>query len=223
MIDAEYLKSHYGRLADHELLRLSRGDLVPEARVLLLAEMDARGIAAAASEGPGDDGGAVGSNGRVTAPYSPPSSRLADPQDHVEITFAYLVELFRGMVVVATIIGAFLYWWHLLPLPMSEDMRMFKAQSGAGALAPVLSQIMSLAVQPLWLLSAVGLWCFRWWGRALFLGLYGVGAVLNLVGGATVSLPWENVLITVVMLLDGAILALAFLPPLARRFSDNGA
>jgi len=43
MIDQEYIKSHYAQLNDDELVRLSKTDLVPEARAILDKELQSRG------------------------------------------------------------------------------------------------------------------------------------------------------------------------------------
>lgn len=44
MSDPDYLKHHYSNLVDEELLRLARGELLPEARALLETETRSRGL-----------------------------------------------------------------------------------------------------------------------------------------------------------------------------------
>jgi hypothetical protein len=112
-----------------------------------------------------------------------------------------------------------LSWWPLLGLPLPQDLATFRGQDGAGALAPVVTWIAFYIAQPLWILSAIGLCALRWWGRLLFIATYAMTMLASLVGGMNVLFPWESFLGTLAGLLDGAVLTLAFLPPLSRHFA----
>jgi len=223
MIDADYLRMHYSRLDDEELRRLYRGELVPEARSVLQAEISARGISAAtvvikdASE-PVQPSDASDTNN----PYSPPGAVVADPESQAAvIKVSGLIRLFQWLVVTSTLLGLLLFGWPFLPIPLTEELATLRSQAGAGAIAFAVNSSILLLLQPLWILSAVGLCFFKWWARPIFAGTYGLLLIGNLLGGVAIWLPWETVLITVTTLLDGAVLALAFLPPLSEYFARD--
>jgi hypothetical protein len=134
-----------------------------------------------------------------------------------------LLRLFQAMVVASALIGVLLVVWPFLPIPIAERMTAFRAQLSAGALAPAASNIAFLIAQPLYILSAIGLYFLRWWGRLVFVGTYILTLLATLAGGMWVQLPWESFLATVVTLMDGAVLVLAFLPPLSVHFARERA
>jgi hypothetical protein len=216
MVDSEYLRRHYDGLDDEELQRLFRGDLVPEARAILEAEMSARGILPVARA-------ATTASGAVNV-YSPPKALLHDPDAPATITVSRLVRLFQMMVVVSTLTGLFVFGWPFLPLQIAQELLVFREQAGAGAISPALSGFVFLVLQPLWILSALGLCFFKRWARPLFIGTYLLSAIASLIGGLVIWLPWEAVLVTFATLIDGAVFVLAYLPPLSTYFAhDRGA
>jgi hypothetical protein len=221
MVDPDYLRNHYRMLDDQELLRLARGELVPEARQILDAEITARGMSPAARSP--DSLPRASARASNPDPYSPPKALLVDPNAIATISVAGLVRLFQAMVVTSTVIGLFLFAWPYLPLPIADELMALRAEAGAGALAFGLSGWISLLLQPFWILSALGLFFFKSWARPVFVGTYALSTVASLLGGMAIWLPWETVLIIVATLLDGAILVLAFLPPLATYFVRDNA
>jgi len=222
MIDADYLRHHYGQLTDDELRRIGQSDLVPAARTILLAEFNSRGIAFGELESDSKAVAAVDVEDPI-GPYSPPQSIVKDLSDKVNLEIPRLVELFRAMVIISVIVGQFLAWSTLLPLPVTAEMALFKGQSGMGAISPTFGLISFFVVQVLLVFSAIGLWLFTAWARPLFVVAYVVFILGSLASGATVLLPWEAALSTIITLFDGAVLALAFLPPLSKRFDGEGA
>lgn len=151
-------------------------------------------------------------------PYLPPSAPIADPGAEAAMSARGLVRMFRGMVVVSTAIGAFLWIWPYLPLPISAQTMAIRDADGVGALLPWASYWVLTALQPIWVVAGIGLYFFLGWGRLLLAAAYAVGIVAYLAGGMIIWLPWEGALVALATLLDGAILTLAFLPPLAKRF-----
>ena len=223
-VDADHLRRHYGSLEDEELLRLWRGELIPEARSILEAEMSRRGVSVdlvAVAPVPIQSRDSSGASN----PYRPPGTLVADPGGLAAVvTVRGLIRLFQTMVIVSTVIGFFLFASPFLPLPISEQMAALRGYSGAGAIAfPITSFVVLLIAQPLWLLSAIGLCFLKWWARPLFVGTYALTIVGSLFGGIAVSLPWEASLATITTLIDGAVLVLAFVPPLSEYFTrDRG-
>ena len=210
MVNVEYLRARYDALTDAELERLAGSELVPEARTVLEAEMKARGLALPPLN-----------TDPVNNPYAAPRSAVTDFNAWATLTVSGLVRLFQVMVIASALIGMFIFFWPFLPIPTAEDVTGLRQAAGAAAWSPELRYVIAWAMPLLWLLSAFGLCFFKWWARALFAGTYVLSAMLHLMGGLVVWLPWEAVLITITTLLDGAVLALAYLPPLATHFERD--
>ena len=196
-------------------------DLVPEARRLLEAEMNMRGILPASQRGGDAGSAAVDSVSTTTNPYAPPTAVVFDRNAPATLAVSGLIRLFQIMVIMATLIGIFLFVSPFLPLPIGEQTNEIRGAAGAEAISFDGSRIISLLLQPLWILSAVGLCFLKWWGRRAFVATYVLSAIQYLIGGVVVWLPWEAVLIAIATLLDGAVLALAFLPPLSTYFAHD--
>ena len=209
MVDVDYLRAHYETLNDQELERLAGMELVPEARTLLDTEMRSRGLALISP--------------RVGNPYAAPTSAVMDADAWATLKVSGLIRLFQAMAVSATAIGLFMFAWPYLPIPVAQGLVDLREEAGAGAVSAELSYLIFMALQPLWILSAFGLCFFKWWARPVFVGTYVLGIVGNLLGGLIIWLPWEAVLITLATLLDGGVLALAFLPPLSAYFERDRA
>src|SRR5687768_13100713 len=170
MADPQRLRKLYESLSDDELVRISRSELVLEARDLLNAEMTERGLAPAARN-----------------PYLPPAAPIADPAAEATISERGLARLFQGMVVVSTAIGLFLWLWSYLPLPISEQAMAIRDADGIGALLPWASYWVLTALQPIWVVAGIGLYFFLWWGRLLLAAAYAVGIVAYLAGGMKIG------------------------------------
>jgi hypothetical protein len=198
-------------LNDEELERLAKTQLLPEARQVLAAEMIARGLA--------PDGPEPATP--TTNPYATPNSTVSDPNAWATLKVTGIIRLFQVMVCASTVIFLFIAFWAFLPIPMAEKVAGLRNAAAADALAPGIVDFLSWALQPLWILSAVGLCFFKWWARPLFAGIYVLGSIGTLLGGLVLWLSWEAVLVTVAILLDGAVLALAFLPPLSAYFERD--
>lgn len=217
MVNVDYLRAHYETLDDQELERLARTELVPQARTLLEAEMRSRGLASISS------GGAAPLGPGLRNPYAAPTSALMDANAWATLRVSGLIRLFQAMVVSATAIGLFIFAWPFLPIPVAEGLMAFRDEAGAGAVSAALSYLIFMVLQPLWILAAFGLCFFKWWARPVFVGTYLLAIIANLLGGLVIWLPWESVLITLATLLDGGVLALAFLPPLSAYFERDRA
>jgi len=111
-----------------------------------------------------------------------------------------------------------------LPMPISGDVMTLRTEATwADAISPMGSYVIFMALQPVWIIVAIGLCFFKWWARPLLVAAYLLGAVGNLLGGLSLWMPWETILFTASTLLDGAVLALAFLPPLSTYFEQDRA
>ena len=139
------------------------------------------------------------------------------------ITVSGLIRLFQRMIIASATLVVLLFVSPYLPIPIGEEQLAFRSGAGSGALGLDAAIAIYYLLQLLWILSAVGLYFFKWWGRMLFAGAYVLGAIQTLLSGLEVNLPWESVVTMIATLLDGAILALAFLPPLSTYFErDRG-
>jgi hypothetical protein len=90
---------------------------------------------------------------------------------------------------------------------------------GYAAILNFTGPLPTLGVQVLWLVASVGLLHFDNWARYLYLGLTIWALIAAGLYGIRVTSPLESVLGLAVDLLDGVIVALAFLSPLKERFS----
>ena len=220
MVDTDRLRVLYDGLDDRELQRIAGTELVPEARAVLEAEMTARGLPLAGGE----------ATEPVTAPrkrstlnpYAAPASALADPW--AVLAVPGLIRLFQCMVVASALLGILLFVSPYLPMPISGDVVTLRTEATwADAISPMVSYVILMALQPVWIILAIGLCFFKWWARPLLVAAYLLGAVGNLLGGLSLWMPWETILFTASTLLDGAVLALAFLPPLSTYFEQDRA
>ena len=131
------------------------------------------------------------------------------------------VTLFRSIVVTSVVLYLVSYF---LPYESFESnpaaVNLLKLD-GYAALANPQSWLFGAGVLLLWLLAAVGLLHFDNWARYLYLALTVWALVAAGLYGIRVSSPVESVLGLAVDLLDGAILALAFLSPLKNSFVSS--
>lgn len=223
MAEIELLREYYATLNDRELQRLAKGELVAEARAVLEIEMRSRGFV------PGTVAGNESSvpnslvDGAATNPYLPPGALVSDLiTDIADLKVSGLLRIFQSMVIASTLIGLFLFLSPYLSIPISDRSAILKGYGGTDALVPAVTQIVYLVAQPLWIVAAIGLYFLRWWGRVMLVGIYLLSGLGSLLGGMFVYLPWESLLGTAATLMDGAVLALAFLPPLSKYFRKPG-
>ena len=221
MVDPARLRDLYSGYSDDELQRIWRTDLVAEARVVLKEELQQRGMTAPPFPHDAGEAEAKPKSRRFSNPYLPPGALIADPMEPAVLSARGLVRLFQYLVIASTSIGLLLWVFVFVPLPASEEARALRAASGFDALNPMISWLAAVALQIVYVVCAFGLCFFKWWGRWLYAGAYGIGVLNSLAGGTTVSLAWEGTLILIATLIDGAIIALAFLPPLARYFEED--
>ncbi len=93
--------------------------------------------------------------------------------------------------------------------------------NGFGALLPVHHPLYYGVWFGLWLIASIGLFFFQNWARYLFLCLYVLVIVLAPFSGFSVKGPLEGFFSELITVLDGAILAMAFLSPLAAGFAKS--
>jgi hypothetical protein len=135
------------------------------------------------------------------------------------VTATGLIRIYRLMVITSLLVG-WISFFDLLGFLATPEMSAVRLATGSGLLiSPGILQYAYQALQAAFLLSAVGLVLLRWWGRLLFVATYAVNAVLALIGGVQVWMPWDSFLWTGTSLLDGAIMVLSFLPPISGHFS----
>jgi hypothetical protein len=220
MFDTDRLRVLYDGLDDRELQRIAQTELVPEARTVLEVEMKARGLPLTGAEA--TEPVTVPRKRSTLNPYAPPASAVADPW--AVLTVPGLIRLFQCMVVASALLGILFFVLPYLPMPISADVATLRTEATwADAISPMVSYFIFMALQPVWIILAFGLCFFKWWARPLLVTAYVLGAVGNLLGGLSLWMPWESILFTASTLLDGAVLALAFLPPLSAYFEQDRA
>jgi len=215
MVDRDHLRELYNRLTDDELTRIWESELVSDARHILQAEMNLRGLPTPAPKEP--DPPPTRSRFSLRNPYLPPGALIADVNAEAAISGRGLVRLFQSMIIASTAIGIVLFVWPYIGLPISEPTLAMRFAE-VGGIWPAATLAIYYVVQPMWLIAAIGLYFFMWWGRLLLAAAYVLSAIGTLLAGIVIWFPWEVTLFTIAALLDGAVLALAFLPPLSRYF-----
>lgn len=105
-----------------------------------------------------------------------------------------------------------------LYLEIEDGLRQY---AGLGALLPVHHPLYFGTWFGLWLIASLGLFFFQNWARHLFLALYVLSTVLILFSGFSGQGAWENVLSQLTTVMDGAILAMAYLSPLSEAFKHT--
>jgi hypothetical protein len=153
----------------------------------------------------------------LSNPYQPPAAPLGE--EPAVVTVRRLIRIYQSMVVTSLLVG-WVSFFGFLGFLATPEMAAVRQLGGTDAwLPPEVAYYAYLGLQPVWLLVTIGLCFFNRWARALFVGAYVFNGVLVLVSGVQVYLPWDYFLLTCTTLLDGAIMVLSFLPPLAGYFS----
>lgn len=130
------------------------------------------------------------------------------------------VRTFQILVAAATacyVVWFFLPYWSGY---LTELEQRVAGYSGYGAVLPVQHPLYSGAWFALWLIAAVGLVLLQNWARHLFLALAVLGPVLAPFSGFIIQPPLDTLFASANLLLDGAVVALAYLSPIADNFKE---
>jgi hypothetical protein len=133
------------------------------------------------------------------------------------------VTFFRTLVVLSVVFHAA---WLVLPFvfeappgPLSEALRW----QGYGGVASLQQPLFYAGVGAAKLIAAVGLFMLLFWGRWLLGIVLAVSLAQLPFNGLGISLPHESVLGALTGLIDGAVLALAFVLPTSQRWLTTSA
>lgn len=129
------------------------------------------------------------------------------------------IRLFQIFVVAST---AIYIVWFVLPFwsgYLSEDAHQLTEYSGYGAILPVDHLLYYGTWFGLWLVAALGLFFFQNWARHLYLALSVLNPALAPFSGFVIQPPIDVLFSSTNLLLDGAILAMAYLSPLSAAFN----
>ncbi len=130
-------------------------------------------------------------------------------------------QMFIFMVVVSTILYAI---WFFLPefaIQIYDYETIGGLQwNGFGASFQIPPPI-AYGFAVLYLVAAFGLVSFRVWGRSLFVATTALSLVLILFSGVSAQGSYGAFISTIISLLDGGIIALAFFSSLRNDFNEN--
>lgn len=205
MTNAPDYASLYQSLTDDELMRLHGSDLVNAARSALTAEMAQRGL----------DGGKAAVEGA-------PAPKHAAPQPWVPPPLRRWVFSFRVLV-----IGSMLLW-SLTTVVDWLLVHRFGPIDPGGWLSPRSYFFHHIGTMLWWLnhllflLAAISMCFFVWWSRYLYIAAYLFTIPVSFMLGFGLYIPLVSNLDSLVMLMDGAILTLAFASPLVPLFRRRG-
>lgn len=128
------------------------------------------------------------------------------------------IRLFQLIVVVAVLMNVA---WYFLPyfdpdLP-PETVALLRA-SGMGASDVISQPWFHGPLFTMRLIAAVGLFFLQSWGRWLSVFLLVVDLMSTLLGGVTVNLPLDSLVLALAWMLEGAVLTMAFCGPVSAAF-----
>ena len=103
--------------------------------------------------------------------------------------------------------------------PTAPELLQLIEANGADALSYNAAFAIRKYLPVAYVIAGIGLLFFTWWSRPLFVATYAVGFVSTGIGGFSVWPAWEATVIYLATLIDGGILALAYVPPLSSEFS----
>ena len=133
------------------------------------------------------------------------------------------IRIFQVFVILATV--SYVAWFffpyiseHFANTLYRDIENRLGQYDGFGAVLPVHHPLYYGTWFGSWLVASLGLIFFQNWARHFFLFLYVLGIALTPLGGFSVQGPLENVFGQMTAVLDGAILAMAYLSPLADGF-----
>jgi hypothetical protein len=128
--------------------------------------------------------------------------------------------IFRALVLSSAVLYAFLYF---LPFESFETdlsrINLLKSDGYAAVLNPQ-TWLLTIGIFALWIVAYVGLFRFQNWARNLYLVLTIWALFATTLYGIRVVSPMEGVLDLAVNLLDGAILAMAYLSSVKNEFRE---
>jgi len=126
-------------------------------------------------------------------------------------------------VLVAAAIVCYVVWFLLPYWPgyLTDAERQLMDYSGYGATLPVEHPLYYGGWFTVWIIAALGLMFFQNWARHLYLALSLLGLALAPFSGFVVQLPLDSLFTGANVLLDGAVLAMAYLSPLADSFKKT--
>lgn len=128
------------------------------------------------------------------------------------------IRFFQFLVASSTVI--YIIWFFLPYWPgyLSEDEYRLAEYNGHGAILPVHNVLYFAIWFGLWLISALGLLFFQNWARQLYLVLSFFSLAVAPFSGFSVQPSMDVLFSNAYLLLDGAILAMAYLSPLKASF-----
>lgn len=133
------------------------------------------------------------------------------------------VRFFQVLVIAST--ATYCTWFFLPYFPghLSDDENRLLEYSGYQAILPVGHVLYFGTWFVVWIIAAIGLFFIQNWARHLFLALAILSAATAPFGGFIVQSPVDVLLSTTNLLLDGAILAAAYVAPMSLAFTGKSA
>ena len=148
--------------------------------------------------------------------YQSPKSNLQD-----SIDFTGMEKLFRTLVISTTLL--YVFFWFLPYIDhywLNEDELDLASWDAAGSIVPQ-SLIINLIWFSIWVTTGIGLYFYRPAARTIFLFLMPISTVYSAFCGFLVLPPISAAIIGLVNMLDGAVLAVAYLTGVGKRFESN--
>ena len=106
----------------------------------------------------------------------------------------------------------------IIDVPFEKTLNCFGHGSLLTSLPSSYSLLLDIFQRLVFLVSTIGMFFFKIWGRRLFLIWWIYSCCMTLLIGSRLATPLQGFLGIAMNTLDGAVLALAFLSPLSKEF-----
>jgi hypothetical protein len=129
---------------------------------------------------------------------------------------------FRVFVVLSAL--AYTAWFiaPYAPMSMADQAADLASWEGYGAYMAAGTWI-HWPIFALWMIAAAGLWFFQAWARLSYAILVVLGIGLVPLSGFMVAPPWEALVYSLTLTLDGLVLGMAYFSTLRSRFGESAA
>lgn len=125
------------------------------------------------------------------------------------------------LVIASAALGIILWALPHLTFLTNKDFSFLYGSNGAGAINFHIVSTIRAYLPGAFLVAGIGLLFFAPWSRWLFLVCYTIGAIATTLGGFITASPVDQFFYLLCTLVDGAILGLAFLSPLSKKFNPK--
>ena len=133
-----------------------------------------------------------------------------------------VIVAFRALIILAIAFSAMLFYLDAYWVSDLSRIRLAMNWRGEGSVfADSTIQLLYFVIPALTLVAYIGLFFFAPFARFLLIALLAEGLIRSALDGLSVTVGWSTLASSSIWLIEGAIIAMVFLPPLASHFSSK--